>query len=487
MVISNDSYNYFGKYFMLYLDNGTPKLYISSYKKDSDPMVHSIEEAVMCTSQQYYHAASNAWINITGSGFGLGMQNITQLTWSTYNEADDAINILGETFWNTGCSLGRFGKQCQTWSTFKNRIGVSVTPGYIWDNKNIYKWEEIRKSGNQKAWYQISSCRECLYTPNWHYSYGSCKSSSSSLAFSPWEVYSNCQSNKFDKQNEALWGKSNIKLPSFGSDFRPKPKINTPRYTIWVYNIEFPEKFSGSLTIQRDANTELTLKSHSGAKIIDLSPTNRRNLKGIQRNLANIEIYTVIDSVLLEVYYGANKELPNSNFLITTSQNINESKDTGGSTIVVIIVAIFVTLFVIVWGFLLLILSWAIYVNLKNSDTSPPTRLNNLSMQTANLSFQNLRWEARKTGLSQNQHVESKLAVMKKYEVSTNRFNTRMWAICLVSFERSEMVSTVDGCKHTFHSICIREMLITIYDRQLKGYCKPTNNMFKCPLCQSCI
>jgi ribosomal protein L11 methylase PrmA len=99
MVVSDDSYNYFGKYFTTYLDYGTQRFYIASYRRDSHSRVHGIEEVVMCNNQQYYNVGSNSCVTINdGSDFGLGFQNTTRLTCSRYDETDDYVNMLGETF-----------------------------------------------------------------------------------------------------------------------------------------------------------------------------------------------------------------------------------------------------------------------------------------------------------------------------------------------------------------------------------------------------
>jgi hypothetical protein len=47
MVDSDDTYNYYGKYFTIYFEEGIPKLYISSYKKLPYSNVHPIQEMVM--------------------------------------------------------------------------------------------------------------------------------------------------------------------------------------------------------------------------------------------------------------------------------------------------------------------------------------------------------------------------------------------------------------------------------------------------------
>jgi hypothetical protein len=91
-----------------------------------------------------------------------------------------------------------------------------------------------------------------------------------------------------------------------------KPDIQTPRYTICYYKLNFSGKFTGYVYIFRDVNTEVTLRSSSDGEFSDLSSSDRRMLGNVPRNLDVNERYSATDSDYIEIYYGVNYELTNS-------------------------------------------------------------------------------------------------------------------------------------------------------------------------------
>jgi hypothetical protein len=80
------------------------------------------------------------------------------------------------------------------------------------------------------------------------------------------------------------------------------------------YKLNYPQKFNGNVTFQRDSNTDISIRSSKNGVATDLSPIGRRMLEGVQRNLATTDVYEILDADFIEIYYGANAKLSTSIF-----------------------------------------------------------------------------------------------------------------------------------------------------------------------------
>jgi hypothetical protein len=159
---------------------------------------------------------------------------------------------------------------------------------------------------------------------------------------------------------------------------------------------------------------------------------------------------------------------------------------------VIVIVVVLIGIPVLLIGVFSWIILWIIYYQKRRrTERLPQINLNDLdpAMPVAALSVEDIRYEMIEEDLPQNPHVRAMLTKMMliKYEPNIDKFDTRMWTIWLDKFEEGEMVRIVKGCKHIFHSGCIREMLLAVFSRWLERQRLPRENMYKCPLCQSVI
>jgi hypothetical protein len=97
------------------------------------------------------------------------------------------------------------------------------------------------------------------------------------------------------------------------------------------YKLNYPEKFRGNVTFERDSNTYISIRSSKNGVATDLSPIGKRMLEGMQRNLATTEVYEILDADFIEIYYGANAELSTSIFTMTFDQTNYVQGSTQGS------------------------------------------------------------------------------------------------------------------------------------------------------------
>jgi ABC-type multidrug transport system permease subunit len=125
------------------------------------------------------------------------------------------------------------------------------------------------------------------------------------------------------------------------------------------YKLNYPEKFRGNVTFERDSNTYISIRRSKNGVFTDLSSIGRRILEGVQRNLATTDVYEILDADFIEIYYGANAELSTSIFTMTFDhtnyfQGATQTSTTSRSKpwkILVIVVSI--VIFIIVIGIII--------------------------------------------------------------------------------------------------------------------------------------
>ena len=78
----DDSYNAYGKYFDMDTTNGLNKIYVSSYKLNSNPTAHKINTLQVWTHKQVYTASSDTWSSVTSGSLSINQQDTSSVTCS---------------------------------------------------------------------------------------------------------------------------------------------------------------------------------------------------------------------------------------------------------------------------------------------------------------------------------------------------------------------------------------------------------------------
>jgi uncharacterized membrane protein len=474
-IISDDAYDNYGKYFAIYSDNGTQKLYISSYHRDDLPKIYQIDEVKVCSHFQKFDESSNTCIGLSSGYFSHGIQNETALACNSFNETKDFNRLLGETFWDFGCSSKQFGQQCQAWSAYKDRIGVSVSPGYKWDDSQDNVCKEIQDAANQMSWTSITSCRKCYYTEGCTYSSGDCKPSSSTVVPSLQTIHSTCNNLTSEKQNTTLWGESELNYSNFDSVLSLKPNITTPRFTMCYYKLNYPEKFRGNVTFHKDSNTDISIRSSKNGVATDLSPIGKRMLEGVHRNLATKEVYEILDADFIEIYYGANAELSTSIFTMTFDQtNYFQGTTQGSATssfdlwkILAIVVLIVVIIILVVYSITDCRRCWKTKFRVDDEvraidrvividEAVVQIQLSSLNKKNK-FSRDGMTSETKQKTFHHNLGDGFEKMGSKNYKVDFDKFKAE---INNEETKQKETIRTIENCKHTPHSGCIREIIV---------------------------
>jgi hypothetical protein len=491
-IISDDAYDYYGKHFAIYSDNGTQKIYISSNHKDNLPKIHQIDEVTLCSHFQKFDESSNTCIDLPSGYFSHGIQNETALACNSFNETKDFNRLLGETFWDFGCSSKQFGQQCQAWSAYKDRIGVSVSPGYKWDDSQNDVCKEIQDTANQMPWTSITSCRKCYYTEGCTYSYGDCKPSSSTVVPSLLFIHSICNYLTSEKQNTTLWGESELNYSNFDSVLSLKPNITTPRFTMCYYKLNYPEKFRGNVTFERDSNTYISIRRSKNGVFTDLSSIGRRILEGVQRNLATTDVYEILDADFIEIYYGANAELSTSIFTMTFDhtnyfQGATQTSTTSRSKpwkILVIVVSI--VIFIIVIGIIIAVPSIIWMKRRRDRISIEQTQEMQENQRMQGILVPNESYEDQIEPIPEIRERLDRMAI-KFYEWDLDRYNTKMWAFCLNDFKQGDTVRIIKNCKHVFDFEWIEKMVSHKYNQLQERGLEHKDRYYICPLCKKAI
>jgi hypothetical protein len=488
-IIFDDTYNEYGKYFTVYSDDGTQKLYIASNHKDSSPKIYQIDEVTVCSHLQKFDASSNNCLSLSSGYFSQGIQNETALEWSSFNETKDFNRLLGETFCDYSCSSKQFGQQCQSWSAYKERVGVSVSPGYKWDDSQDNVCKEVQDTANQNSWTSIASCRKCYYTEGCTYSSGDCKTSSSTVVPSLRIIHSTCNNLTSEKQNITLWGESELNYSNFDKVLSLKPNITTPRFTMCYYKLNYSEKFRGNVTLERDSNTNISIRSSKNGVVTDLSSVGRRMLEDMHRNLAKTEVYSILEADYIEIYYGANAELPTSIFTMTFDHNYYIQGATQTSTtssfdlwkILAIVVSI--VIFTILIGIVIALSSIAWRKRRRNRVAIQQIQEMQEMQKTP------VPNESYDDQIEQIPEIRERLDRMaiKIYEGVLDRHNTKIWAFCLDDFKQGDTVRIIKNCKHIFDFEWIEKMVSHKYNQLQERGLEHKDRYYICPLCKKAI
>lgn len=107
--IDDDSYNYFGKYFEI--DSETNRLYISSYRLDTNPSIHQIEILQICSLTQTYNSGSDSCSSLgSSSAFTTDIQSASSTSCSSVDDTQEDLRIMANSLCNYGCADYEFGK-----------------------------------------------------------------------------------------------------------------------------------------------------------------------------------------------------------------------------------------------------------------------------------------------------------------------------------------------------------------------------------------
>jgi cbb3-type cytochrome oxidase subunit 3 len=281
-------------------------------------------------------------------------------------------------------------------------------------------------------------------------------------------------------------------LASYDKQYDFKPKTRTPSKTFCYYKLEYSTKFTDNFTIERDVNTELSLRSSSDGVQVDLTPVSKRMLNNEKRLLTTTETYEVTNADYVEIYYGANSELSSSNFVITSTQSYyepppdtSEGGDSSSSAGIIIAVGVVIPLVLLATVAIVVIFICYRRKRRRRNAREPPINFDDLrpAMPVNRRSVQSLSHESSGDTLPQVDEVRNIFEKMvdMRYNIYVDKFEAEMCPICQESFEKGDPVRLIESCKHIFHSKCIKQMLETKYNECLEIGMLPTEDLYKCP------
>lgn len=99
---SDDSYNTYGKYFDMDTTNGLNKLYVSSYRLNSNPSAHQINTLQVCTHLQTYSSGTDTCSSVSSGSISIDQQSATAVTCANNDDSITYNRLVGESLCNYG-------------------------------------------------------------------------------------------------------------------------------------------------------------------------------------------------------------------------------------------------------------------------------------------------------------------------------------------------------------------------------------------------
>jgi hypothetical protein len=487
-VISNDAYNYYGKYFALDMSTSSMKLYSSSYEKDTQGAIHQIEVTSVCTHEQVYSTAHDSCSSTTSGFLSIGLQETTSTACSANADEISYNRMAGESVCDYDCSSKSFGKGCEVCSIYMTRVGESADAGYEWYDDSNYKCYIVDSATGHQSCSEYTSCSTCIYSSTCKFNNYACESTSDVIQTDAYSVFEYCSALGITEHDITLCGSSTVNMHEFNSTYAPKPvNVLTPKGTLCKYVFSTTTKFTDTFTLTVDDNVELVMKQTTNGATTSVTATRRvMNSDGGRRSLTTTSTYGVTSADSMSIYYIASSDLASATFSATSAKNYfiatlasdssdSDSGSNSGSTSSSPDVAeteatdsptgLIVAIIVIV--FLMFMIGCCACVWYKCSKAKPRNYRDGNGNHVMHDGVQE----------ALPMEIVQRLNAMREfdYENKSNIFNITNCVICLDDFIPGVKVKQMTFCDHIFHSKCIVEVLRVSH--RIRKY--------KCPLCNT--
>jgi hypothetical protein len=478
--ISDNDYNYYGRYFALDQSGTTKKLYASSYENDQQGRIHQIEVTSVCTHGQSYTTSTDSCSSISSTHLTIGLQDTSATQCSSNGDSTTYNRFIGESVCDYGCANKKFGKNCETCSSYMTRVGVSAGTGNQWYDDSNYKCYAIDAVTGGQSCTEYTSCSTCIYSSSCDFSSYSCQSTTETIQKDAYSVFQRCSAVGITEHDYNYCGPSTVNLQDYNSSYSPKPtNVVTPTGTLCRYNFQTTAKFTDTFTITIDNSAEIIVKQTKNGVTSTVTPSRRvLNSEDGKRRLTTTSSYSVTSADLMSIYYIASSDLASAIFLTTSGKNYFTSTSSSGgdgiesdtspvqtddektseSPIGLIVATIIIVL-------LMLMIGTCAFVWYKCSKK----RERNYRDGNGN----HVLFDGTNEPIPEE--VGSRLRNMREleYQNKCDMFNMTNCVICLDDFVPGSKVRQMPFCEHIFHSKCIEEVLRVSH--RIRKY--------RCPLC----
>ena len=256
----------------------------------------------ICTDRQVYNSSSDTCYSVGDNQFSLGAQQESAYDWATYDDTIAKNRVAVESIWDFGCPDFRFGKNCETWTNYMNRVGQFSSPYYSFTDSFRNRCKQTFDRNYCSA---VTDCSKCEYRNGWAFVSGNWFNGSlSGNNPNPFTVFDTWNNQGFYNQDESIWGASSVNACS-GSIESLKPVVYTPINTLCYWKLECSTRISINIEWDLSNMEQISVRKTLNGVVTELSGSSiiyRRSLFA-GRQLSTTVEYNVYDADSVEIVY----------------------------------------------------------------------------------------------------------------------------------------------------------------------------------------
>ena len=293
-----------------------------------------------------------------------------------------------------------------------------------------------------------------------------------------------CEDEGVTSHDYSLCGDSQVDLGSVTSDYQTSPDgVTLPKGTMCEYTMTYTEKFTDTINIDRDEDSQIFVSQTSDGVTTNLTEIQSRNLSG-GRNLGSVtSSYAVTNADSVSITYLVTSDSPGSSFALSAashhtpapstptsggtakveSETVSNKKGNNNTPVILLVVSSLLLLVFLGAGLGLIWYKRSKKI-VKSQVVANPNHVMVNSMD-------------RTSEIGQEALMKLKNMKESEYNKDNEKFHIGRCVICLEDFAEGVKIRHMPTCEHIFHSGCIEKVLA-------RG---STYSIFKCPKCNADI